>query len=114
MTAEGEGPDLGALLAQVGQMQQGIQAAQAQAAGRVVEGTSGGGAVRVRVTGGMDFESVTIDPGVVDPDEVELLADLVLAAIRDAVDRANQAQADALGGLGLGVPGGLHGLLGGS
>ncbi len=112
MTTEGEGPDLGALMAQVGQMQQGIQAAQAHAAAQVVEGSAGGGAVKVRVTGGMAFEQVIIDPSVVDPAEVDLLSDLVLAAVRDAVDRANQAQAEALGGLGIG--GGLEGLLGGA
>jgi len=109
MTAEG--PDLGSLLSQMQQMQQHLMDAQANAASTVVEGRSGGGAVKVTVTGGMVFESVTIDPSVVDPGDVEMLQDLVLAAVRDAVAEANNLNSEALGGLGLG--GGLEGLLGG-
>jgi nucleoid-associated protein EbfC len=109
MTAEG--PDLGALLSQMQQMQQTLMDAQAAAAHAIVEGRSGGGAVKVTMTGGMVFESVTIDPAVVDPADVEMLQDLVLAAVRDAVAQANDLNSDALGGLGLG--GGLEGLLGG-
>jgi hypothetical protein len=109
MTAEG--PDLGNLLSQMQQMQQHLMDAQANAAATVVEGRSGGGAVKVTVTGGMVFESVTIDPAVVDPEDVEMLQDLVLAAIRDAIAQANELNSAALGGLGLG--GGLEGLLGG-
>ena len=67
--------------------------------------------VRVTVTGGLEFTSVTIDPSVVDPSEVELLADLVLAAIRDAMEQVTALQSQALGGLDLG--GGIAGLLGG-
>lgn len=106
-------PDLGSLLSQVGQMQQHLAAAQQQAADTVVEGSAGGGAVRVEVTGGMDFRRVRIDPSVIDPAEPELLADLVLAALRDAAERAQQLQSDALGGVGLPDLGGLQGLLGG-
>jgi nucleoid-associated protein EbfC len=106
-----QGPDLGGLLAQMQQMQQQLMDAQQEAAQRVVEGSAGGGAVKVKVTGGLEFEDVTIDPSVVDPDDVEMLQDLVLAAIRDAVARINDLNRDALGGLGLG--GGLEGLLGG-
>jgi hypothetical protein len=109
MTAEG--PDLGSLLSQMQQMQQHLMDAQANAAATVVEGRSGGGAVKVTVTGSMVFESVTIEPAVVDPSDIEMLQDLVLAAVRDAVARANDLNSEALGGLGLG--GGLEGLLGG-
>jgi len=109
MTAEG--PDLGSLLSQMQQMQQTLMDAQATAAATVVEGRSGGGAVKVTVTGGMMFESVVIDPSVVDPNDVEMLQDLVLAAVRDAIAQANDLNSQALGGLGLG--GGLEGLLGG-
>ncbi|HEX9546352.1 MAG TPA: YbaB/EbfC family nucleoid-associated protein [Acidimicrobiales bacterium] len=107
-----EGPDLGGLLAQMQQMQQQLMDAQQEAALRVVEGSAGGSAVKVRVTGGLEFEDVTIDPSVVDPDDVEMLQDLILAAIRDAVTRINDLNRDALGGLGLG--GDLGGLLGGT
>ncbi len=81
-------------------------AAQEQAAETtVVEGVSGGGVVRISVTGGLDFQGVTIDPSAVDPDDVEMLQDLVLAALRHAVEQINELQAGGgidLGGLGLG------------
>jgi nucleoid-associated protein EbfC len=110
-----EGPqfDLGALVSRLGEVQQSIQEAQESAAAQVVEGTAGGGAVRVKVTGGLEFQEVVIDPSVVDPDDVEMLQDLVLAAVRDAVEKAGDLTSDALGGLGdLGGLGGLGGLLG--
>jgi DNA-binding YbaB/EbfC family protein len=104
------GPDLGALLSQLGQVQQNLQAAQLSATSQVIEGVAGGGAVRISATGGLDVRSVIIDPTVVDPGDVEMLQDLVLAAVRDVVEQANALQSDALGGVGLG--GGLEGLLG--
>jgi DNA-binding YbaB/EbfC family protein len=103
-----DGPDLGALLQQAQQMQQQLLAAQAEAAEQVHEGSAGGGAVRIEVTGGMEFRSVVIRPDAVDPDDVDMLQDLVLAAINDAVAKVTAAQQDALGGIG----GGLGGLLG--
>jgi DNA-binding YbaB/EbfC family protein len=93
------------------QMQQQLMDAQQTAAAQVVEGRAGGGVVTVTVTGGLEFRDVTIDPSVVDPDDVQMLQDLVLAAIRDAVTCANELNREALGGLGLG--GGLEGLTGG-
>jgi nucleoid-associated protein EbfC len=107
-----DGPDLGALLQQAQQMQQQLMAAQAEAADTVHEGAAGGGAVKVEVTGGMEFRSVTIRPDAVDPDDVEMLQDLVLAAIRDGIAKVNEAQQQALGGLAGGLGGGLGGLLG--
>jgi len=109
----GGGPggfDFGALMEQAGQMQAQLLAAQEQAASTVVEGVAGGGAVRVAVTGAFEFQSVTISPEAVDPDDVEMLQDLVLAALRDAVD---EIQGLTQGGLDLGGMG-LDGLLGGS
>jgi hypothetical protein len=103
-------PDFNELLSQLGEVTSNLQAAQAEAAAQVVEGTAGGGAVRVTMTAGMEVESVVIDPSVIDPAEAELLGDLVLAAFRDAVERANQVQAAAIGGVGLGGAGGLLGL----
>jgi DNA-binding YbaB/EbfC family protein len=101
----GLGGGLGGLLEQAQQM----MAAQAQAAEQVVEGQAGGGVVRVEVTGGGEFRSVTISPEVVDPADVDMLQDLVLAALHDATSRVAELQAGALGGLDLG---GLGGLLG--
>jgi DNA-binding YbaB/EbfC family protein len=107
-----EGPDLGGLLSQVQEMQRQLMDARESVAAEVVEGRAGGGAVVVTVTGGLDFRDVTIDPAVVDPEDVEMLQDLVLAAVRDAVARANELNRRALGPLGLG--GALDGSLGGA
>jgi nucleoid-associated protein EbfC len=108
--------DLGGLLSQLGQVQQNLQEAQEAAAAQVVEGKAGGGTVRVRVTGGLEFQEVIIDRSVVDPADVEMLQDLVLAAVRDAMEQAMALTSDVLGQAGLGGPGGgidLGGALGG-
>ena len=98
--------DMGSLLEQAQAMQQQLLDAQAKAAEVVVEGQSGGGMVKVRITGGLEVQSVSIAPEVVDPDDVPLLEDLVLAAIHDAMAKAQEATQsatrDALGGLDLG------------
>jgi DNA-binding YbaB/EbfC family protein len=105
--------DMGALLEQAMEMQQQLVDAQTAAAEVVVEGQAGGGAVVVRVTAGLDFESVSIAKEAVDPDDVELLQDLVLAALRDAVDRVADVQRQSMGGLDLGSMSGMLGLGGG-
>ncbi len=109
----GGGFDMGSLLEQAMEMQQQLLAAQAEAAEAVVEGHAGGGAVTIRVSGAMVFQSVTIAPEVVDPDDVELLADLILAALHDATDQIAQLQQSSMGGLDLGAMGGALGLGGG-
>lgn len=96
----GGGLDLGSLMEQASQMQAQIAEAQAEAANQVVEGAAGGGAVKVTVTGAGEFQSVSIDPGAVDPDDVGLLEDLVLAALHDATARVRELQAGAMGGFG--------------
>ncbi len=98
--------DLGDLLAQAQDMQQQLLDAQAAVAGRVVEGQSGGGVVKVQVTGDLNFQAVVIDPSVVDPNDVEMLQDLVLAAIREATAKVNELNTEALGGFS-GAMGGL-------
>ncbi len=104
------GFDMGSLLEQAMEMQQQLLEAQATAAEAVVEGHAGGGAVTIRVTGGLVFQSVTIAPEAVDPDEVELLQDLVLAALHDATEQIAQLQQASMGGLDLGAMGGALGL----
>jgi DNA-binding YbaB/EbfC family protein len=94
---QGEPIDFAGVLSQLGQISQSLLHAQEQASERLVEGSSGGGAVRIVVSGGMEFKSVTIDPAVVRPDEVNLLEDLVLVALRDAMDKVGNAAAEALG-----------------
>ena len=100
--APGGQPDMNALLKQAQKMQEQLLAARAEAETQEVEGQAGGGIVKVRVTGGMDFRGVTIDPSAVDPEDVSMLEDLVLAAIRDAVTKAGQISEQAMGGLDLG------------
>ena len=109
---EGAGFDIGSLLSQLGQVQQNLQQAQEAAAAQIVEGSAGGGAVRVKVTGGLDFQEITIDPSVVDPADVEMLQDLVLAAVRDGLEKASSLASNALGSAGLGNLPGLGGLPG--
>lgn len=108
-------PDFGDLLRQAQQMQQQLVEAQAAAAEQLVEGHAGGGVVRVAVTGAMEFQSVHIDPSAVDPADVEMLEDLVLAALHDAVARVQELNQEALGGFGntLGALGGDPEALGG-
>lgn len=105
-----EGPDLGKLLEQAQQMQEQLLAAQAAAADATLEGQSGGGVVRITMTGAGEFTGVKIAPEVVNADEVDLLEDLVLAALHDVMLRMHELQQASLGQMGLG--GGLGGLLG--
>ena len=72
------------------QMQAGMARVQAELETLQVEGTAGGGAVRAIVTGKQDVVSVTIDPAVVDPDDVEMLQDLVVAALNEAMTAARR------------------------
>ena len=93
------------------QMQQEMGRIQAELAETEVQGSAGGGVVKASVTGTQVLRSVTIDPSAVDPADVEMLQDLVLAAVNDALEasrRLAEQRMAALGGLG----GGLGGLLG--
>lgn len=112
--------DINSLLSQALDMQQRMADAQARTAETEIIGRSGGGAVQITVTGGMQFVDVTIEPSAVDPADVTMLEDLVLAALNDAFDQLEDLQRSAmpaldLGGLGgaLGGLGGLGGALGG-
>ncbi len=96
---------MNALFEQARSMQEQVLAAQATAAEQVVEGRAGGGAVKVRITGAMDFESVSIDPAKVDTGDVSMLEDLVRAACNDAVARARELGQQALGDLDMGALG---------
>ena len=98
----GQPPNMNDLLKQAQKMQEQLLAARAEAETKEVEGQAGGGVVKVTVTGGMEFRSVKIDPAAVDPDDVTMLEDLVLAAIRDAMAKAGEISEQAMGGLDLG------------
>jgi hypothetical protein len=102
--------DLQAMLAQAQDMQQRMLDAQQAAAEQIVDGSAGGGVVKITATGTGEFTAVRIDRSVVDPDDTEMLEDLVLAALHDVAQRVSELGQQSLGQLGLG---GLGGLLGG-
>lgn len=97
------GLDFSSLLDMAGQMQQQMAQAQEEAASTVVEGSAGGGAVKIEATGSGEFRSVTISPDAVQ--DLELLQDLVLAAVRDAMTQVQAIQSQGMGGLGDAVAG---------
>lgn len=110
----GGGFDLGSMMQIAQDMSARIGESQAQLASAEVEGTAGGGLVKVTLNGHLHLTGLSIDPTAFDPDDPSILEDLVLAAWADAHEQVAelQAQADPLGGLGGGL-GGLGGLLGG-
>ncbi|MEV6103151.1 YbaB/EbfC family nucleoid-associated protein [Streptomyces sp. NPDC051940] len=103
-------PDMQQLLQQAQKMQQDLVAAQQELAETPVEGTAGGGLVRATVTGSGELTALVIDPKVVDPEDTETLADLIVAAVRDANVSAQQLAQEKLGPLAQGLGGGLPGL----
>lgn len=101
------GLDMGSLLSMAGEMHEQLEASKREAAATVVEGTAGGGVVRITMTGAMECTGVTIAPDAAA--DIAMLEDLVLAAVRDALSRAMAVQGeDPLSGLG-----DIGGLLGG-
>jgi DNA-binding YbaB/EbfC family protein len=104
------------LMKQAAELKGKMEALQAELEQIEVEGSAGGGMVKVVVSGTGDVQSVHIAPEVVDPDDVEMLEDLVLAAVGDGLRRAQAMQSERLGGvtggLDLGSLGDLGGLLG--
>ena len=103
-------PDMNALLEQAAAMQQQLMAAQEDLAARRVEGTAGGGLVTATVTGTGDLVGLSIDPQACDPADTETLADLVVAAVRDATSNAQEMAAQQMGELTGGFGGELPGL----
>ena len=88
--------DLGGLLESAQQ----AFSAQAKAATEIVEGSAGGGVVTVQMTGGGEVTAVRLAPEVVDPDDIEMLQDLIVAALHDAGLKVTELQRKALGALG--------------
>ena len=93
------------------QMQQDMARVQAELAATDFEGSAGGGVVRALVSGKQELRSVTIDPGAVDPDDVEMLQDLVVVAVNDALDASRREAEQKMGALTGGLGAGLGGLL---
>ena len=96
------------MMARLQQVQQQVLKAQQELSEQKVEGSAGGGAVSITVSGGMKVQALKIEPEVVDPDDVEMLEDLVTAAVNEALGKIQALQMQQLGGLagqfGIGLP----------
>lgn len=95
------------LLQQAAQMQEQMEKAQAELAKETVEATAGGGMVRVTANGAGEIREIKIDPKAIDPGDPELLEDMVLAAVNEALRSAKSLAEAKLGGLAGGALGGL-------
>ncbi|HEY9351356.1 MAG TPA: YbaB/EbfC family nucleoid-associated protein [Acidothermales bacterium] len=104
-----EGIDVQQLLEQAQRMQEQLMSTQQSLAEAEFTGTAGGGMVTATVTGAGELVALDMNPSVVDPADVETLADLVVAAVRDANAQAHQAATEQLGPLGQGIGGMLGG-----
>jgi nucleoid-associated protein EbfC len=103
-------PNMQQMLKQVQKMQADMMAAQEKLKDEELEASAGGGMVTVKISGDLVVKSVTIDPEAIDPEDAELLQDMVTAATNEAIRAAQQLAADRMGGLaggmgGLGLPG---------
>ena len=96
------------MMARLQQMQEQVLKAQEELNEQTVDGSAGGGAVSIAVTGGLKVQSLKIAPEVVDPDDIEMLEDLVTAAVNEALQKVQALQMQQLGGLagqfGIGLP----------
>ena len=103
-------PNMQQLMKQAQKMQQQMADAQAELAASQVTGTAGGGLVTATLTGGGELVALTIDPKAIDPDDVETLQDLVVAAVRDAHRAVGELAEQKMGPVTDGLGGGLGGL----
>ncbi len=105
----GMGGNMGNLMKQAQKMQKDMEKVQESLAEKTVETTAGGGAITVVATCKKEIKEISIKPEVVDPDDVEMLQDLILAAVNEALRKADEASeaemAKVTGGLGGGFPG---------
>ncbi len=105
----GRGPAMGGanmqnLLKQAQQMQQQMESAQEELNDMEFEASSGGGMVKAVVKGSKELVSISIKPEAVDPDDVEMLEDMVVAAVREAMDSAEKANSEKMGQFSAGMP----------
>mgnify|MGYP005845596505 CR=1 FL=1 len=100
-------PGGGGMLKQIQKLQQDLLKTQEALAEETIEVSAGGGAITVIITGQQRIESVRIDPKAVDPEDVEMLQDLIVAAVNEALERSRELAAERLSSLtgGLNVPG---------
>jgi DNA-binding YbaB/EbfC family protein len=101
------GMDMNKLMEQMQQMQSQMQAAQEELANETVEATAGGGMVTVKASGALEITEIKIDPKAIDPDDPELLADMIQAAVNEAIRSAQALMEQRLGGLAGGALGNL-------
>lgn len=106
-------PNMNQMMKQVQKMQADMVAAQEQLAKETVQASAGGGMVTVTVTGDLDVKDIRIDPEAIDPEDPDLLQDMVLAAVNEAIRQAQELAATKMGGLTGGLDlGGLGGMPG--
>ncbi len=103
--------DMNKMLREAQRMQEELAKAQEEAKNEVVEATAGGGMITVKANGAGEIVGITIDPRAIDPDDPELLADMVLAAVNEALRSAQGLMQSKMSGL---IPGDLGGLLPGA
>jgi nucleoid-associated protein EbfC len=105
-------PNMQAMMKQVQKMQADMVKAQEELKNEVVEASAGGGMVTVKISGDLELREVRIDPEAVDPDDVEMLQDMVQAATNEAIRSAQELAANKMNAAagGLAGPGGLGGL----
>jgi nucleoid-associated protein EbfC len=101
------GMDMNKLMQQMQEMQSQMQAAQEELKNETVEATAGGGMVTVKASGALEITEIRIDPKAIDPDDPELLADMVQAAVNEAIRSAQALMEQRLGGLAGGALGNL-------
>jgi len=99
--------DMDKLLQQVGEMQEQMEKAQEELANETVEATAGGGMVTVTANGAGEIKEIKIDPKAIDPNDPEVLEDMILAAVNEANRSARALMESKLGGLAGGALGGL-------
>ena len=100
---------MGGLMSQMSKLQEEMEKTQGELADEVLTISSGGGMVTIEVTGQQEIRDIKIDPEAVDPEDVEMLQDLILAAVTEALEKSKELQEERMGGLtsGLGLPPGL-------
>ncbi|HET7590800.1 MAG TPA: YbaB/EbfC family nucleoid-associated protein [Solirubrobacterales bacterium] len=114
--ARGGGPggfDIQGLMKQAQQMQAEMMEAQEKLKDEVVEASAGGGMVKVKVGGDMTLREIAIDPEAIDPEDAELLQEMVQAAVNEGLRAAQELAGSKMGGITGDLGGGLGGMLGG-
>lgn len=98
---------MGVNMKMIQQMQTRLEKMQRELAETIIEGTAGGGVVKAQVSGAREFRGISIDQSVVDPDDVEVLEDLITVAVQDAMNRATAVAEEKMGAVtgGLSIPG---------